>query len=115
MNRPLAPATRVAFEKFLVAPQMTARKILPPSSGKPGRRLKRASQVFIEASQSAEDLTVSFDGKTAAKPKKSAASRPLESGPATAMLNSCMALEGSRSMLATPPKMNRVMERTRIL
>src|ERR1700730_11452500 len=106
---------RVALEKFFVAPQMLARKIRPPSRGKPGRRLKRASQAFIEASQRAEDLTVSFAGKTAARPKKIPASRPLESGPATAMLNSWMALEGSRSMLATPPKINRVMERTRIL
>jgi len=105
----------VALEKFLLAPQMMARKILPPSSGKPGRRLKSASSRFVFQSQSESTATAPFDGKKTNKPKKNPARKPLANGPAMAMLNSWMALEGSRSMLATPPKMNRVMERTRIL
>src|SRR6266851_4315115 len=39
---PLVPATFVAREKSLVTPHTIARKILPPSKGKPGNKLKRA-------------------------------------------------------------------------
>src|SRR3989442_103933 len=51
MSLPEVPATRVAREKFLVMPHTIERKTRPPSSGKPGTRLKSASCKLIQPSQ----------------------------------------------------------------
>jgi hypothetical protein len=57
--RPTTEAMRVALEKSPEIPQRAERKILPPSSGNAGMRLKSISTRLISASHSATAATVS--------------------------------------------------------
>src|ERR1700731_3739970 len=69
---PLTPAMRVARVKSLVAPHTAARNILPPSSGKPGNKLKVATAKLICASHRPKAPTASLLGNHRVKPKKKA-------------------------------------------
>ena len=85
----------------------------PPSRGRPGRRLKRASSrlrnpSLVTISPSTADWWAA--GCTAAL--SATASARLTSGPAKATARAPRAVGHSRSTLATPPSRNRVMLRT---
>ena len=49
-TRPVQAAARVAVLGFLVTSQMTARSIRPPSSGRPGSRLKSPTMMLANIS-----------------------------------------------------------------
>ena len=87
----------------------------PPSSGNPGSKLNSARLKLIQASDPARASSIAFEPAERDTAQNPPASARLESGPATAILNSSIAREGSRAILATPPKMKSVMETTGIL
>ena len=103
---PPAAATRVAREKLPVPRQIAARRILPPSSGRPGTRLKTATPRFTSASVS-NTASAPVHPSRSARPAPSASTLPIATdvaGPASATANSEPGVGSSPSISATPPK-----------
>src|SRR6202140_2047332 len=69
-NCPLTLAVRVARVKSFVAPQTAARKILPPSRGNPGKRLKVATDKLMITNHWPAAPIASLDGKASISKKK---------------------------------------------
>ena len=119
ISTPPPTAICVARRRLRVMPHTMARRMRPPSSGKPGSRLKSASTALILASQLATSLTarpkvpvgLNCRVRKATAPKTAASAR-LVSGPASAIRNSSRARRGSALICAAPPKMNSVIRGT---
>jgi hypothetical protein len=114
-ERPPSTAHRVAFMRSPVTPHAIARKTRPPSSGKPGIRLKIASTRLMSARYSATSITGAPRSRLpASRPSnaKSPAIMRLARGPTPAISSSSRGESGSRRMRAIPPKMKRVMPST---
>src|ERR1700692_5012808 len=69
-NCPLTLAVRVARAKSFVAAQTAARKILPPSRGNPGKRLKVATDKLMITNHWPAAPIASWDEKASARTRK---------------------------------------------
>ena len=84
----------------------------PPSSGKPGIRLKTASATLISQSHVLDATTSSLPWKKRATSQNAPPRTRLDIGPASAIKNSCVAVAASRLIREIPPKMKSVIDST---
>jgi len=106
-------ATRTPFSRLPLDCHTKALRIWPPSRGSPGSRLNRARNAFRLARKKAIWPRAGKAWLSGCTPAASnTASRALTAGPAAATSRAPRGVGGSRSMVATPPSMNRVMLRT---
>ena len=90
-----APGRPVTF-------QMTARSIRPPSSGRPGSRLKAATTKLANISCLISTPVTPY-GATLVRPQPATPSTRDSAGPAAATANSRPGVGASRSISETPP------------
>ena len=109
---PAPLAIRVA-RALPIAPQRAPRSSRPPSIGKAGTRLNSARIRLIRARYFSTAATDGLTNDRVEPAWKTPARARLTRGPAAAIQNSALPLLGSCSSCATPPKMNRVIDRVR--
>ena len=101
----------VAVPGLPVTFQMTARSIRPPSSGRPGSRLKTPTMMLATMSCLISAPVTPY-GATWDRPQPSAPSASDSAGPAPATANSRPGVGASRSISETPPSGYSRMRRT---
>jgi hypothetical protein len=84
--------------------QTTARSIRPPSSGRPGRKLKTATMRLLTMSPASSTPGTVPPSTNCMPPQKIAASTSDSSGPTKASTNSRPGVSDSFSISETPPK-----------
>ena len=83
--------------------QITARSIRPPSSGRPGSRLKIPTTRLAQRSWLTRTPAMVLGGTTCISPYPAAASTSDSAGPAAETPNSRPGVGGSRSISEKPP------------
>ena len=102
-TRPAQAAAMVAVDWRPVSFQITARSIRPPSSGRPGSRLKIPTTRLAHMSWRTRVPAMVSGGTTCIRPYPAAARASDSAGPAADTRNSRPGVGGSRSISENPP------------
>ena len=102
-TRPDQAAAMVAIDWRPDSFQITARSIRPPSSGRPGSRLKRPTTRLAQRSWLHSVPPMVSGGTTCIRPYPAAASTSDSAGPAADTMNSWPGVGGSFSISEKPP------------